>query len=50
VVAESRQNVQRIKEGMARWRASFIALDDAMAEARQLIAVSRRLYGQSNGA
>jgi DNA-binding response OmpR family regulator len=30
VVAENRQNVQRIKENMARWRASFIALDDAM--------------------
>jgi hypothetical protein len=50
VVAESRQNVQRITEGMARWRANIIALDDAMADARRLIAVSRRLRGQSNGA
>jgi DNA-binding NtrC family response regulator len=43
VISESRQNVLRIKEGMARRRASLIALDDAMADARQLIAVSRRL-------
>jgi DNA-binding NtrC family response regulator len=49
VVAESHQNVQRIKEGMARWRANLIGLDDAIADARQLIAVSRRLCGQTNG-
>jgi DNA-binding NtrC family response regulator len=49
-VAESQQNVRRIKEGMAGWRASIIALDDAMADARQLIAASHRLYGQSDGA
>ena len=49
VVAESHQNVQWIKEGMARWRANLIGLDDAIADARQLIAVSRRLCGQTNG-
>jgi DNA-binding NtrC family response regulator len=49
VVAESHQGVRRIKEGMARWRASLIALDDTMAAAKQLLAVNRRLYGQSNG-
>jgi DNA-binding NtrC family response regulator len=50
VVAESRQNVQRIKESMARWRANLTALEDAVADARQLIAVSRQLCGRNNGA
>jgi DNA-binding NtrC family response regulator len=50
VVAQNHQNVQRIKEGMARWHANIIALDDTMADARQLIAVSRQLCRQSNGA
>ena len=49
VMAESRQNIQRIKDGMARWHASLRALDDTMAESRLLIDISRRLCGRSDG-
>jgi DNA-binding response OmpR family regulator len=34
VMAESRQNVQRIKDDMAQWRASLTALEDTMADSR----------------
>ena len=50
VMRESRQNVQRIKQGMAQWQASFIAFEDLRADTEQVIAVSRRLCGQGNGA
>jgi DNA-binding NtrC family response regulator len=50
VVAETHQNVQRIKESMARWRANLIALEDAVADSRQSIAVNRRLCERNNRA
>ena len=43
VMAESHRNVRRITQGMARRRANLIALEDVMADAGRLIAVSRRL-------
>jgi DNA-binding response OmpR family regulator len=50
VIAASRHNIQRIKDGMARWHACLIALDNTMAESRLLIDISRRLCGRSDGA
>jgi DNA-binding NtrC family response regulator len=50
VVAETHQNVHRIKDSMARWRANLIALEDVVADFRQSIAVSRRLCERNNGA
>lgn len=43
VMAESRQNVQRIKDSLTRRRACLAALDDVMADSKRLIDVSRRL-------
>jgi DNA-binding response OmpR family regulator len=47
VMAESRQNVQRIKDGMARWYANIAGLEDVMADSRRLIDVSRRLVDKA---
>jgi two-component system, OmpR family, alkaline phosphatase synthesis response regulator PhoP len=42
VVGESRRNIQRIKDGMAQWRASLAGLEDALANSRRLIDAIRR--------
>jgi hypothetical protein len=47
VMAESRQNAQRIKDGMAQWRASLTALEDTMADSRRLIDVSRGIVDKA---
>ena len=50
VMAETRQNIQRIKDSMARCQATLAGLEDVMADSRRLIDVSRRLCGRSDGA
>jgi DNA-binding NtrC family response regulator len=47
VVAGSLRNIQRIKEGMIRWRTSVAGLEDALADSRQLIDDIRRQAADS---
>jgi DNA-binding response OmpR family regulator len=47
VMAESHQNVQRIKEGMARLRANLAGLDTTIANSERLIDVTRRLVAEA---
>jgi len=47
VMAESHQNVQRIKEGIARLRAHLAGWEMAIANSERLIDVSRRLVARA---
>jgi DNA-binding NtrC family response regulator len=47
VMAESRRNIQQIRDGMVRWRANLAAWEDVMANSRRLIEDSRRLTGKA---
>jgi DNA-binding NtrC family response regulator len=49
VMAESHQNVERIKEGMARLRANLVGREEAIANSERLIAESRRLVAKAMG-
>jgi DNA-binding NtrC family response regulator len=46
LIADGRENIQRIKDGMTQWRASLTALEDVLADSRQLLDVSRQLCGK----
>jgi DNA-binding NtrC family response regulator len=47
VVAETRRNIQRIRDSMARWQANFAGLEDVMADSKRLIDVSGRLCDEA---
>lgn len=49
VMAESHQNVERIKGGMARLRANLAGSEEAIANSERLINVSRRLVAKAMG-
>jgi DNA-binding response OmpR family regulator len=50
LIADSHQNIRRIKDAMTWWRANLAALEDVLADSGRLLDVSRQLCGESDRA